>query len=170
MSLGGKQKLPSTKANVPNIHFPGLPCRLCQSDASVSPTPPLDLDSGVIDANNKAFKESILVRVTAAAIFQSLKSTDKFSGCITTWIQISRPLIKSPLLWIYALWIISELQTLFPTYFTFLHKRRALTSVLHWKRNNLSTNEYTGVLIFLNKYLMSLACIRLPQPDPVWEN
>lgn len=48
MSLSKDQRLPSTKANVPDIYFTGLPCRLCQSDLPHSiPLSPTRPDSGV---------------------------------------------------------------------------------------------------------------------------
>lgn len=135
MSLSEKPRLSSTKANVPNIRFTGLPCRLCQSDApyslSFSPTGP---DSGV-NARNEVFKELILVRVAGAAIFQSQKpnkyilwfyyNLDKH----LSW-DHSLENTKSPLLWTYAL------QTIYFIFYVLyiLISRRVLTSTLYTEK------------------------------------
>lgn len=47
---------------------------------------------------NEVFKESILVRMAAVAIFQCVIPTDKFCGSIITWIKISLKITESPLL------------------------------------------------------------------------
>lgn len=47
---------------------------------------------------NEAFKESIPLRVAAAAIFQCLTPADKFSGSITISIKTSLKTTESPLL------------------------------------------------------------------------